>query len=190
MIFYNDYLFRPFLPPNCAKPPTIYAILNSIVNGDKEDEEKYEKIVDLPKLGRKTIFNFTYPLSTKVNKEEFEILILNHFLMRRIGFETVTAFRINLNAKLNEIMPKYNKMFDSFVDWSIFEDGEITTRVGQDNRNTTSTQNQNSKSENTSTSNLENNSTTKSNDISDRRNSDTPQNELDDVKKRKICIKL
>ena len=48
-MLYN--MFVPFLPPNCDKPPTIYSILNSIVNGDKEDEEDYAKIKDLAKEG-------------------------------------------------------------------------------------------------------------------------------------------
>lgn len=174
MISYNPfYFFTPFLPPNCNKPPTVYAILNSIVNGDK-DEDNYTKIVDLAKEGRNTIFNFEYPLTDKINKEKFETTILNHYLQRRIGFETVTAFRIQLNVKLNEIMPLYNKMFDAIDGWEIFNDGEKTIRTGEDNRDSNSTNN---------TSNtLTNNSTTQTNDISDRRNSEMPQNQLEDIR--------
>ena len=169
----NYFLFYPFLPPNCDKPPTLYSILNSIVNGTKEEED-YTKIKDLAKEGRTTIFNFDYPLSTNVPQETFECMILNHFLMRRIGFETVTAFRIQLNVKLNEIMPIYNKMFDALENWNIFNDGEVTTRIGQDDRTTNSS--------NETTNTLNNHSTTTNEDISDRRYSDTPQNELNNVK--------
>lgn len=171
--FYNNFMFYPFLPPNCNKPPTLYSVLNSIVNGDKEDDE-YTKIKDLAKEGRSTIFNFDYPLSEYIEKEKFETMILNHFLQRRIGFETVTAFRIQLDVKLNEIMPIYNKMFDSLENWDIFNDGEVTTKTGKDNRTSESTNN---------TSNeLINNSTTSTNDISDRRNSELPQNQLEDLR--------
>lgn len=176
-MFYNyNYfpMFMPFIPPNCDKPPTLYSVLNSIVNGDKEDEEDYTKIKDLAKEGRNTIFNFDYPLSTYVDKETFESIILNHFLQRRIGFETVTAFRIQLNVKLNEIMPLYNKMFDALDNWEIFNDGEVTTRTGTD---TTTSQNTN----NTSNS-LTNESTTSTTDTSDRRNSELPQNRLEDLR--------
>ena len=100
MIYPFSYLFMPFIPPNCDKPPTVYSILNSIVNGDKEEDD-YTKIKDLAKEGRSTIFNFDYPLSSNINKEKFETQILNHYLMRRIGYETVTAFRIALDVKLN-----------------------------------------------------------------------------------------
>ena len=177
MIYPFSYLFMPFIPPNCDKPPTVYSILNSIVNGTKEEED-YTKIKDLAKEGRSTIFNFDYPLSQYVEKEQFETQILNHYLMRRIGFETVTAFRIQLDVKLNEIMPMYNKMFDSLENWSIFEDGETTTREGAENRKNI-TENSNI---NTTTNTLKNTSNTTSNDITDDRNSDTPQSKLENVR--------
>ena len=90
-------MFMPMIPTWNEKPPTLYSILESIVNYGTDDKTK---IKDLAKSGRETIFNFTYPLSNKVTKEDFECMILNHFIMRRIGFETVTAFRIQLNVKL------------------------------------------------------------------------------------------
>ena len=172
--YYNGlFMFYPFLPPNCNKPPTLYSVLNSIVNGDK-DEDEYTKIKDLAKEGRSTIFNFDYPLSQYIEKEKFETMILNHFLQRRIGFETVTAFRIHLDVKLNEIMPLYNKMFNALDNWEIFNDGEVTTRTGTDN---TTTQNTNQTS-----NTLENTSITSTEDVSDRRNSELPQNQLEDVR--------
>ena len=175
--YYNGlYMFYPFLTPNCNKPPTIYTILESIVNPevDLNDPAPDVKIKDLAKAGRGTIFNFDYPLSSNVSRENFETMILNHFLMRRIGFETVTAFRIQLDVKLNEIMPLYNKMFDALENWEIFNDGEVTTRTGKDNRTTENTNN---------TSNeLRNHSTTSTADVSDRRNSELPQNQLEDLR--------
>ena len=173
--YYNFYMpmFYPFLPPNCEKPPTLYSVLNSIVNGDK-DEDDYTKIKDLANEGRETIFNFDYPLTTHITKQKFETMILNHFLQRRIGFETVTAFRIALDVKLNEIMPIYNKMFNALENWEIFNDGDVTTKTGADNR----TQNNTNQTSNT----LTNQSTTQNSDISDRRNSELPQNQLESVR--------
>lgn len=175
--YYNGlFMFYPFLPPNCNLPPTIYTILESIVNPDVDlnDPAPEVKIKDLAKAGRQTIFNFDYPLTSNITKEKFETMILNHFLQRRIGFETVTAFRIQLDVKLNEIMPLYNKMFDALENWEIFNDGEVTTRTGTDNRTSQSTNN---------TSNqLTNHSTTSTSDISDRRNSELPQNQLEDLR--------
>lgn len=168
----NYFMPFPFIPANCEKPPTVYTILESIVNYGKDNKTK---IKNLAKEGRTTIFDFDYPLTNKISKEDFECMILNHFLMRRIGFDTVTAFQIQLNVKLNEIMPIYNKMFESLENWDIFNDGEITEKTGTDNRiidNKTV-------AENNTTNSLENESQTTSEETSDRRNSELPQDQLE-----------
>lgn len=191
-----NFMFVPFIPPNCDKPPTIYSILNAIVNGAK-DEDEYTSIKDLANAGRTTIFNFTYPLSSHITKADFESMILKHYMMRRIGFETVTAFRINLDAKLNEIMPIYNKMFDALDNWNIFNDGEKITRTGSETTSEDSTQNssgtttqrttettdENSTSNTTSqtTNTLTNTSTTENDTTNDKRYSDTPQDRITDI---------
>lgn len=146
------------------EPPTVYALLNSYVNFANDTPVK---ISDLAKAGRSAFFDFDYPLTDKISREDFETMILNHFIMRRIGYETVTAFKIALNVKLNEIMPMYNKMFDSIWDWNIFNDGETTTRDLTEDR----------------TTNGEN--AVSSNSTTDQRFSNTPQNAIDDVKSGK-----
>ena len=115
------------------KPPTLYAIMNSIANYDAESKTK---IRNLAKATHEKIFDFDYPLSSKVNKEDFECQILNHFIMRRIGQETFTAFQLFLENKLNEILPYYNIMFDSLADYNLFNDGEVITRNRTDNGTT------------------------------------------------------
>lgn len=160
-------ILYPYLPTINEKPPTIYAILNSIVNFGKEDKTK---IRQLAKIGRTTIFDFDYPLTEHISKEDFECMILNHYMMRRIGFETVTAFQLQLEVKLNEIMPMYNKLFDAISDWHIFTDGEVITHTSTDNRITNNI------------NKLNNTSTTNTVSTSDRRNSELPQNEIENVK--------
>lgn len=154
------YRIYPFIIPPAYPdynlPPTLYRLLNSIVN---YDEEEQTKIKNLAAAGREDIFDFEYPLSTHVDKEDFEVMILNHFLMRRIGYDTLNAFKIALDVKMNEIMPMYNKMFDMLDEWNIFNDGERVTDIGNNSLN---------------------NITTSSN-ISDRRYSDTPQQQLTNV---------
>lgn len=169
--YFFPYFWYPRIPSMNEKPPTVYSLLESIVNYGTDEKQK---IKDLAKYGRTTFFDFEYDLSTHITKEKFETTILNHFLMRRIGFETLTAFRIQLNVKLNEIMPLYNKMFDALDNWSIFNDGEVTTKSGTiaDNSNI-------SNASNNSLSNTSNNTT---NNSSDRRKSDTPQNQLSDIR--------
>lgn len=152
----NDYL--NYINNVTNKPPTVYFLLDSIVNYGKDEKTK---IKDLASEGRTRFFNFDYPLTNKVDKATFETNILNHFMMRRIGAETFTAFQINLNAKMNEIMPLYNMMFDSLDGIDLLN--ESYTRTGTDNSNTTNS--------------IENTSNT----TSDRRYSDTPQNRLSEV---------
>ncbi len=165
--YYNSFI--PFIPPNCDKPPTLYSILESLVNYGKEDKTK---IKDLAKVGRQYIFDFDYDLTEKVDKAKFEETILNHFLMRRIGFDTVTAFKIQLKVKLDSMLPVYNKMLE-LVDETVFF-GDTQIRDGYDNTDGT----QKSNSDTT----LKNSSSTKSENISDRRFSDTPENRLGDVR--------
>ena len=160
-----EFTLLPQFVHENEKPPTIYSLLNSIVNFGKPDTEKV-KIKDLAKAGHTKIFDFDYPLTTNIKKEDFEVMILNKFLMRRIGFQTLTPFQIQLNVKLNEIMPLYNKMFDALENWNIFNDGETVTRTQDETRK--------SKLDNTSNNNIE--------DISDRRYSDTPQSHLENIR--------
>lgn len=200
---YNPYfMFFPVLPLNCSKPPTLYSILNSIVNGEK-DEEDYTKIKNLAKEGRSIIFNFYYPLTNNITKEKFETMILNKFLTRRINFDTLYIFRMKLDVKLNEIMPRYNKLFDSLENWDIFNDGEVVTETGRDtktsnqtgkttneSRQTENTTNESSQTGNTtnettqntsSENSIETSSETSASSTNDRRYSDTPQDQLTNV---------
>lgn len=164
--YFAPFYCVPIVHDNFKKPPRLYDLMESIVNYGKTDNEK---IKNLAKYARTTIFDFDYPLSSNINRADFEIKILNHFITRRIGFETFTIFQIQLDTKLNEIMPMYNKMFDALENWNIFNDGEMTERTGEDNRLT------NSQSD---TSNLMENT---SNTTADRRFSDTPQNNIQEV---------
>ena len=153
------YRVYPFITPPAFPdyniPPTIYSILKSFVYYDDEQP----KINELAENGRDKIFDFDYPLTTNIEKADFEVMILNHFLMRRIGYDTLNAFKIALNVKLNEIMPMYNKMFDMLDGWDLFNDGERVTETGSNTLN----------------------NITSSNNTSDRRYSDTPQNQLANV---------
>ena len=162
MMWY-PFPIMPWLPTNCDLPPTLKSLMNSICNYGKEEKTN---IYNLAKGSRTTIFNFDYPLSDKVNREDFEVMILNHFIHRRIGFDTPTEFRIALNVKLNEIMPRYNKLFDMLDGWDLYSAGEVTTRVQTDN----------------GTNTLNNTINANNTNISDRRNSQMPQNEIQDVK--------
>ena len=164
MMFWSAIPNLRAISNNCDLPPTIYALLNSYVNFSNDNPEK---IKDLARTGRACIFDFEYPLATGWSKEEFECMILNHFLMRRIGYETVTAFKIALNVKLNEVMPNYNMLYDSIKSWNVFADGETITRTNTSTLSSIDTETSSNTVTNTGTS--------------DQRSSDTPQNQISDV---------
>ena len=158
------YMMMPLFRNINTEPPTLYSLMNSIVNYNNPNPVK---ISELSKNARTTIFNFDYPLSSKVTKEEFEVMILNKFMQRRIGFQTFTAWQLQLNVKLNEIMPLYNKLFDSLDGWDLFNDGEQVTRDVTDNRVIDGTSTQSASGT--------------TNQTSDRRYSELPQNQIADV---------
>ena len=188
---YLPYFFNPFfIPAYNQKPPTLFSILNSIENFGKDEEER-TKIKDLAKVTHEKIFDFDYPLSTKIDKDKFEINILNKFLKRRIGTETVVDFKIELEVKLNEIMPKYNKMFDFLDGWDLFSSGEIEERISENTNNRrnefTETNNTNQEinkkidSDSNTTNTLENTSNNETNLIQSHRESNTPQGYIENV---------
>lgn len=171
MIF--PWIMSPIIPNyDFFRPPLLYDLMNSMTNYGAEEQTK---IKDLSRVCSHKIFNFQYPLSNKVNKENFETMILNHFIDRRIGFETYLMFHIKLENKMNEIMPYYNKIFDSFDDWSLFTDGGNVTKDSTDNRQTSK---QGSRQASGTTSNQSSSTTS---GTSDRRKSDMPQNNLTEI---------
>ena len=165
MLLWNKELYKA-LTIN-EEPPTLYSIMESIVNYDNEDPKK---IRDLAKYSRLKIFDFDYPISDNFNKEKFEEMFLKHYMFRRINYDTMTSFKLHLEVKLNDIMPKYNKMIDDFVTLNFYGDVEEHIRTQSTNNVSNSTGSSSGETSSTGNSSL------------DSRNSDTPQNRIDDVK--------
>lgn len=170
--FYNTFYFNPLsnavANPVKDLPPNLYQIMQSIVNFGAEEKTNP---INLAEKASSKIFSFNYPLSENVNKTEFETNILEHFINRRIGFQTFTAFQVALKSKLNEIMPFYNKLFNE-INFKIF-DGESITRNIIDSRAINST--------NINNNELEQQSTVGANNTTDMRHSDTPENMLQQI---------
>ena len=59
------------------------------------------------------IFTFTFPIFDENYRTVLEKKILKHFYTREICEETVGLWKLRLDAKLNEIMPYYNKLYES-----------------------------------------------------------------------------
>lgn len=136
-------------------PPTLYSLMESKINFNNPNPIKIE---DLPENFRSYLFDFDYPLDNNY-KENFENMFLTHYMFRRIGFETYLAFKLHLKVKLNDIMPKYNKMLEGFSQLNFNGYVETHQRVTQDTSN----------------------GQTITNNTLDSRNSNTPQNQLSEV---------
>lgn len=164
-MWYNFRNFNEALS-QCDLPPTLYSIMESMVNYDNPDPVK---IKDLSLYAKNKIFDFEYPISEAFDKDRFEDLFLKHYMFRRINYDTFTSFKLHLEVKLNDIMPKYNLMLEGFKQLDFLGDKETHTReLHEENTNT----------ESSTTESTINNTT---NDTSSTKFSDTPQNLIDDI---------
>lgn len=96
------------------EPPTLYSLMQSIAPAGTPTRELW-------KYGREYFFNFKYNLEG-IDKEFFEETVLNHYLTRRINYETAEMFRIQLQNKLIEVLPRYNLLFNN-ISVDIFDNG-------------------------------------------------------------------
>lgn len=150
------------------EPNTLYSFMQSMVNYGKDESEQV-KIKDLPENARVKIFDFDYPLASDL-KADFEKIFLSHYMFRRINYDTFTSFKIHLMVKLNEIMPKYDKMIAGFNKINFDGNVETHTRTEHNTKNST----------NSSTSSIDSNTSDESE--SDVKYSDTPEGQLTNIK--------
>ena len=141
------------------------------------------------------IFTFTFPIFDENYRSVLEKKILKHFYTREICEETVGLWKLRLNAKLNEIMPYYNKLYKSeLLEFNPLYTANLTRTKKTDydsNRNENENINDTSSSNRTTSNNgvvdTTNNSTTTgtgsgtSNNTSVDLYSDTPQGGLSGV---------
>lgn len=86
------------------------------------------------------IFTFTFPIFDENYRTVLEKKILKHFYTREICEETVGLWKLRLDAKLNEIMPYYNKLYNSeLLEFNPLYTANLTRKKKTDydsNRNT------------------------------------------------------
>lgn len=92
-------------------------------------------------LARPKIFDFDYPIFDPNYKKDLESKILQHYYTQEIGLETVGLWKLKLRTKMREIMPFYNKLyeseklqFDPFINTDYKDEHSQT---GSDTRDTT-----------------------------------------------------
>ncbi len=83
------------------------------MEGGETESKGYNSIAEIIEKARPKIFNFSYPIFDENYKAVIETKILKRFYTREIGLETYGLWKLKLDAKLNEIMPYYNKLYES-----------------------------------------------------------------------------
>ena len=73
----------------------------------------YNDIDEVIEGSRDKIFDFPYPIFDNEYKPGLEKKIIEHYYTREISEETVGLWKLRLRAKMNEIMPYYNKLYES-----------------------------------------------------------------------------
>lgn len=87
------------------------------------------------------IFDFDFPMYAGSTKQELCSLILRHYYMREIGLETFPLWQLQLETKMNEIMPYYVQLADATISMAdAFKNKDIKEsmeREGTDNEDIT-----------------------------------------------------
>lgn len=86
------------------------------------------------------IFNFNFPIFDETYRSVLETKILRHYYTREIAFETVGLWKLKLRTKLNEIMPYFNKLYNSeLLDFNPLYDVDLTRTHVKDSSGTRDT---------------------------------------------------
>ena len=143
----------------------------------KEQKVELSEVDKLVNIARPKIFDFEYGFSDKAYKEIFEKKFLYHFFTREIALETYGLWKLKLQTKLQEIMPKYNKMYEAeSIKFNPFHDTDlVTTSKNIDNSQNKGTSKTNSSTESLNKGKNEDSGKTKI------RTSETPAGIIDQV---------
>lgn len=97
-----------------------------------KDSVGYNDVESVISAALPKVFSFSFPIFDENYRGVLETKILKHYYTREIGFETVGLWKLKLDTKLNEIMPYYNKMYESeLLKFNPLYDTDLkTTNVG------------------------------------------------------------
>lgn len=112
----------------------------------------------------------SYPIFDESYRKTLNDKIINHYLYEEIGQETPALFAHYLKNRLNEIMPKYNKLYES----EIYKVDPLSNYHITETLERTGTGESNSNSESNNNVNQNQNTTSKQNHVFQN----TPQGEL------------
>ena len=74
------------------------------------------------------VFSFWFPIFDEAYRKPLEMKIIRHYYTREISEETVGLWKLRLEAKMQEIMPYYNRVYEAeFIKYDISRDIDVTT---------------------------------------------------------------
>ena len=127
------------------------------------------------------IFNFTFPIFDEAYRIVLERKILYHYYTREIGLETYGLWKLKLLTKLNEIMPFYNKLYQSeLLEFNPFYDVNLTRTSNREFNGDTTSNGETNLTDNAETTTVPNLTTTNTT-TNTNRFSDTPQGSLSNI---------
>ena len=92
-----------------------------------ETSEGYKSIDNILNKAYPKVFSFDFPIFDETYRPVLCKKILKHFYTREIGEETVGLWQLRLDTRLNEIMPYYNKLYESeLLTFNPFYDVDLT----------------------------------------------------------------
>lgn len=139
----------------------------------------YNSIDEVLDGARDSVFDFDFPIFDESYRAVLENKILKHYYTREIGAETVGLWKLWLNTRLNEIMPYYNKLYESeLIKFNPMYDVDLTTDYNKEDNGTNNKTGSFSQSGSDSTSGTDGISSTKNDAVKNDHwdyYSDTPQ---------------
>lgn len=109
----------------------------------------YDSVDEVISKARSKVFDFKYPIFDENYRPVLETKILLHYYTREICEETVGLWKLRLKTKMMEIMPYYNKLYESellefnpLYDVDYYREGDKT---GKEDNTTTNNLNRNTK---------------------------------------------
>lgn len=118
---------------------------------DLDDSVGYSEIDKVIEKARTKVFDFDYPIFDEKYKPVLESKILAYYYTREICAETVARWKLFLRQTLIEIMPYYNKLYESeLIKFDPLKDTDYTkNHTGDGTANTVYKDNQNDTKSNT-----------------------------------------
>lgn len=111
------------------------------------ESEGYKSVNEVLTEAYPKVFDFSFPIYDEAYRPVLCKKILKHYYTREIGEETVGLWKLRLDMRLNEIMPYYNKLYESeLIEFNPMYDTDLTktgNKEGTANKLGDTTDNQN-----------------------------------------------